>query len=142
MKATKKAQQVNESAGFEKIQINDDGQVVDERQLLKAGLNVVKNESNREKYVKSYQLQHRVPFESRTRTQIQARRQLQTEKIMQQIEDDEQNRAIEDQKQRDNITQQYKSRKTESSISSARERYLARKQAARLGEDLNRKSTS
>jgi coiled-coil domain-containing protein 55 len=139
MIASKRALEMNESAGYEKIKVNDDGQVVDERQLLNAGLNIVKKPTiRRDDYVKTSRLHLQTPFNMR-RPQSQSKRQQQTGEVIRQMQENERKKVMEVQRQKEDIIQQSKSRKTQDSISSARERYLARKREAQEQQDPRRK---
>jgi hypothetical protein len=118
-----------------KITVNEDGQIVDKRQLLKGGLNVgakKQAEVNREKT--------RLAAESSRQGQASrgvyaaggknAMRERQSRMIEAQLEESLKRAREEEDEERKKVEVSSKSRKTEADISSAKERYLARKKAA------------
>lgn len=123
------AKELNEKGAS--VAINEDGQVVDKRQLLKGGLNLgakqkeaVRRETDR-------------PAERGRRevtgAQIgrkQAMRERQSRMLAEQLEQSMKRSREDEETQRQEVERASKSRKTEGEISSAKERYLARKRAA------------
>ncbi|OIW33572.1 hypothetical protein CONLIGDRAFT_628482 [Coniochaeta ligniaria NRRL 30616] len=117
-----------------KITINEDGQIVDKRELLQGGLNVgakKKAEALREK--------SRLAAGQGTQQQgkggvyvggKQAMRERQTRMLEAQLEESLKRAREEEEEEAKKIELVAKSRKTEADISSAKERYLARKRAA------------
>ncbi|KAL5003391.1 coiled-coil domain-containing protein 55-domain containing protein [Aspergillus recurvatus] len=113
------------------IAVNDDGQVVDKRQLLSAGLNVAPKPKNA------------APGAARTapgagagpRSRVDPRqtagragqRARQTEMIAQQLEEQERQRQEAEAARQKEIAERSRSKKSTTEVSSARERYLARK---------------
>ncbi|KAG8156691.1 hypothetical protein KVR01_013482 [Diaporthe batatas] len=126
-----KAREINAKGGS--VIVNEDGEVVDKRQLLKGGLNLgakKKPEAPKDQGRSS---------DSRSRDQSrghfasggkQAMRERQTRMLEEQLEQSLKRAREEEEEERKKVEQETKSRKTESDISSAKERYLARKRAA------------
>lgn len=116
------------------IALNEDGQVVDKRQLLKGGLNVgskKKQESAQNRDAE--RAQDRSDRRHITGAQVggrQAMRERQSRMLAEQLEQSMKRNREESEAQRAEVEQAAKSRKTEGEISSAKERYLARKKAA------------
>ncbi|KAG6007089.1 hypothetical protein E4U21_006351 [Claviceps maximensis] len=123
------ARELNEKGAS--VAVNEDGQVVDKRQLLKGGLNVS---------VKKKQDVKRDAFQSREREtksangmqfgKKQAMRERQTRMMEEQLEQSLKRSREAEEAQREEVERASKSRKTETEIMSAKERYLARKKAA------------
>lgn len=117
------------------IHINEEGQITDKRQLLSAGLNVAPavggsgpsasdhlktaNQKGREN---AYQAGGRYD-----RNDQRSMRERQTRMLEQQLEESNKRKREEEDEERKRLEEKSKSRKTEGDISSARERYLARK---------------
>ncbi|KAL7626877.1 hypothetical protein AAE478_003651 [Parahypoxylon ruwenzoriense] len=126
------AREINEKGGS--IAINEDGQVVDKRDLLKGGLNLSatkKQESRRE----TGRGPDRRDEREHSRGFIgtggkQAMRERQTRMLEAQLEQALKRSIDDDEEERQKVERASKSRKTESDVSSARERYLARKRKA------------
>ncbi|KAF1830899.1 hypothetical protein BDW02DRAFT_461931, partial [Decorospora gaudefroyi] len=111
--------------------LNDEGQVADKRQLLSAGLNIVAKPkpvsistagSSEKPYTPSAHLGGK--------RGNNAQRDRQTQMVAQQIEAANKRKADEEAEERAKLEHARKSQKTESDISSAKERYLARKREA------------
>lgn len=131
------AREINEKTGKEAISVNDEGQVVDKRQLLKGGLNIVP----KAKPVPSAAERDRADraaAEARARASgpvgagggRQAQRERQTRMLEAQLEQATK-RALEDEEvEREKVERAAKTRKTEGEIMSAKERYLQRKKEA------------
>lgn len=129
---TKKAREINARGGS--VIVNEDGEVVDKRQLLKGGLNL-----GAKKKQGAPKDQGRSSSDARPRDQSrghfasggkQAMRERQTRMLEEQLEQSLKRAREEEEEERKKVEQETKSRKTESDISSAKERYLARKRAA------------
>ena len=131
-KLADEARQINAKLGTEAVIINDEGEVVDKRQLLKGGLNV------RPK-AKAEQQIGRSDYQA----ECEARKATQRDKIKEREARQRQQRIIEEQyamtKKRaadaevdreEEIRLRVKSKKTTEEVLGARERYLARKKAA------------
>ncbi|UPK90674.1 hypothetical protein LCI18_001609 [Fusarium solani-melongenae] len=122
------AQELNEKGA--EVAINEEGQVVDKRQLLRGGLNVgAKKESTQREADRQAERPQRVV----TGQQIgrrQAQRERQSRMLAEQLEQSMKRSREEEASQREEVERAAKSRKTEGEISSAKERYLARKRAA------------
>ncbi|KAL6924538.1 hypothetical protein ACHAPO_003758 [Fusarium lateritium] len=113
------------------VAINEDGQVVDKRQLLRGGLNV--GVKKKESTQHDSERQAELPRKEATNHQFgrrQAQRERQTRMMEQQLEESMKRSRDEEAAQREEVERAAKSRKTEGEISSAKERYLARKRAA------------
>ena len=113
------------------IVVNDDGEVVDKRQLLSAGLNVAKKpKSTKEGEEKSTQSGPKPAEYSRSaaaNTARQSQRERQTRMMAVQLEEMAQKQAQEEAEEQKAIEEKARSQKTGSEILSAKERYLARK---------------
>ncbi|KAI1500709.1 coiled-coil domain-containing protein 55-domain containing protein [Biscogniauxia marginata] len=126
------AREINEKGGS--IAINEDGQVVDKRELLKGGLNLGarKKPEPRKDTTKG---PDRKDNHDQARGFVgsggkQAMRERQTRMLEAQLEQALKRSLEEEEEERQKVERATKSRKTESDISSARERYLARKREA------------
>ncbi|KJZ74096.1 hypothetical protein HIM_06545 [Hirsutella minnesotensis 3608] len=127
------ARELNEKGAS--VAVNEDGQVVDKRQLLKGGLNVgakKKHEAQRDDddagWPRHGEQQRRAGNAQVDRKQ--AMRERQSRMMEEQLEQSLKRSREAEQAQREELERTAKSRKTEGEISSARERYLARKRAA------------
>ncbi|KAK0711129.1 coiled-coil domain-containing protein 55-domain containing protein [Lasiosphaeris hirsuta] len=133
--ATERAREINAQGG--NIVINDDGEVVDKRQLLKGGLNVAPKKKV-EVQQDEVRLAARGPGNAGVSTKgvfnigggKNAMRGRQTRMLEAQLEETLKRSREEADEERAKVELVSKSRKTDSDISSARERYLARKKAA------------
>ncbi|OHF00156.1 coiled-coil domain-containing protein 55 [Colletotrichum orchidophilum] len=126
------AQEINQKGGA--VVVNEDGQVVDKRQLLRGGLNVgAKKEAQvREEAAR--------PRESRPERGAGtgfvgsggkgAMRERQTRMLEAQLEAALKRSREEEEAEREKVERVTKTRKTDGEISSAKERYLARKREA------------
>ncbi len=113
--------------------VNDEGQVVDKRQLLSAGLNV----APKPKPAPSVKSSSNVSSRPDVQTQFQGRggpkqamRERQTRMLEAQLEQVTKRALDDEEESRRELERAAKSRKTESEIGSARERYLQRKREA------------
>ncbi|KAI2642852.1 coiled-coil domain-containing protein 55-domain containing protein [Xylaria nigripes] len=127
------AREINEMGGS--IAINEDGQVVDKRELLKGGLNV----APKKKADSLKETQQRGPDRRDGREQArgffgsggkQGMRERQTRMLEAQLEQSLKRSLKQEEEERQAMERSVKSRKTETDISSAKERYLARKKLA------------
>ncbi|KAL2213417.1 hypothetical protein CC79DRAFT_1316226 [Sarocladium strictum] len=122
------------------IVMNDDGEVVDKRQLLQGGLNVAastkkkaeaaKEEANRYKAERQQNQKPGVQIGNR-----QAQRERQSRMLAEQLEESLKRTRVEEEAERLEVERRNKSQKTEGEISSAKERYLARKKAAEAAKN-------
>ncbi|KAI4862909.1 hypothetical protein F4820DRAFT_395751 [Hypoxylon rubiginosum] len=126
------AREINQKGGT--IAINEDGQVVDKRELLRGGLNlnVAKKQEPRNQPGKG---PDRRDDRDKSRGFVgsggkQAMRERQTRMLEAQLEQSLKRSMEEEEEERQKVERVSKSRKTESDVSSARERYLARKKEA------------
>ncbi|KAI6091101.1 coiled-coil domain-containing protein 55-domain containing protein [Hypoxylon rubiginosum] len=126
------AREINQKGGA--IAINEDGQVVDKRELLKGGLNLgaVKKQEPRNQPGRGSDNR-----DDRGKSQgfvgaggKQAMRERQTRMLEAQLEQSLKRSMEEEEEEKQKVERASKSRKTESDVSSARERYLARKREA------------
>ncbi|GFP52233.1 hypothetical protein ACSS6W_003740 [Trichoderma asperelloides] len=125
----KVAQELNEKGAS--ISVNEDGQVVDKRQLLKGGLNVgakKKVEAQREAD-RPVEKEHR-EITGQQLGRKQAMRERQSRMLADQLEASLKRSREATEAKREEVERAAKTRKTEGEISSAKERYLARKRAA------------
>ncbi|KAI6358323.1 hypothetical protein MCOR25_007365 [Pyricularia grisea] len=128
------ARELNEKGAA--VAINDDGQVVDKRQLLKGGLNLgakkkteVKKDDDRDRRDERDRQAHGSSRGYFGGGGKQAMRDRQSRMMEAQYEQALKRSREEAEEERKKIELVSKSRKTESDISSAKERYLARKRA-------------
>lgn len=133
--ATERAREINAQGG--NVLINDDGEVVDKRQLLKGGLNVApkkKAEVQQEKARQQEKAKSNGPSQGSRGVYApggkQAMRERQTRMLEAQLEETLKRSRQEEAEETAKIELATKSRKTEADVSSAKERYLARKRAA------------
>ncbi|XXH05058.1 protein translocase subunit [Hypoxylon texense] len=126
------AREINQKGGT--IAINEDGQVVDKRELLRGGLNLnaAKKQEPRNQPGKGADRR-----DDRGKSQgfvgaggKQAMRERQTRMLEAQLEQSLKRSMEEEEEEKQKVERASKSRKTESDVSSARERYLARKREA------------
>jgi coiled-coil domain-containing protein 55 len=137
------AKEINAMGG--NVLVNEDGEVVDKRQLLKGGLNVsakkqAELERERERKRAAEEAAERARREAREREARnravyaeggkRAMLERQARMLEQQLEESRKRAREEAEQEAARLQMSTKSRKTEAEISSARERYLARKRAA------------
>ena len=113
------------------VAVNEDGQVVDKRQLLKSGLNLgaKKKETPRPEANRPAERERK----EANGVQIgrkQVMRERQSRMMAEQLEQSMKRSREDEEAQREEVERAAKSRKTDGEISSAKERYLARKRAA------------
>jgi coiled-coil domain-containing protein 55 len=128
------AREINEKAGGN-IAINDEGQVVDKRQLLKGGLNVVAKPktaamANSSRDGASMSDRNRGSGPVGAGGGKQAMRERQSRMMEAQLEQATKRALEEDEEERAKVERASKSQKTEGDIMSAKERYLQRKREA------------
>lgn len=127
------AQQAREmNAQGAKVIINDEGQVADKRQLLSAGLNIAPKPKPSTNGQLAAHLQRGAGMQAnRGRNDAQrATRERQTRMMEAQLEQATKRAAEDEAEERVKIERAAKSRKTESDVSGAKERYLQRKREA------------
>ncbi|PSN74000.1 hypothetical protein BS50DRAFT_467815, partial [Corynespora cassiicola Philippines] len=111
----------------QKVVLNEEGQVVDRRELLQAGLNIVakpKSTSNTSANQKPATAQPKYQGRSAVQRGVRER---QTQMISEQIEQAAKRKAEEEAEELAKLQQANKSQKTSDDIKSAKERYLERK---------------
>lgn len=123
------AAELNEKGAH--IVVNDEGEVVDKRQLLSAGLNITRKPKTKQSQQPAADASTSRPSEyyrsSTAQNAREAQRQRQTRMIEQQIEQMAAQAKVEEDAEIRAQEDKAKSRKTQAEIGSARERYLARK---------------
>ena len=124
-----KAEELNAQGAH--IAINDEGQVVDKRQLLSAGLNAAPKPKQQPSAATaaagSRASAPRSRFQSEQQNARAGQRARQTEMIASQLEERAQQEEAAEAARQKEIAERSRSRKTEGDVSSAKERYLARK---------------
>jgi hypothetical protein len=134
--AAERAKEINAMGG--NVLVNEEGEVVDKRQLLKGGLNVgakKKAEVQQEREKQAQAAAARVGAGAQGKGVYaaggkQAMRERQTRMLEAQLEESLKRSRQEEEEEAAKVQLASKSRKTEADISSAKERYLARKRAA------------
>ena len=126
------ARRLNAELGEEVIAINDDGEVVDKRQLLKGGLNV---KPKPKPQLQTGKTQYEQEYEARREAQRNVHkereaRERQRRVIEEQYELKRKRAQDEEKAKEEELMLRVKSKKTSDEVMSARERYLARKNAA------------
>ena len=126
---TKLAEKLKEKGAH--IIVNDDGEIVDKRQLLSAGLNVAKKPKPAPEAVDRAASSgpKRVDYSKSEAANAarQSQRERQTRMMAAQLEEIAQRQAQQEAEEQKAIEEKAKSQKTGSDILSAKERYLARK---------------
>ncbi|ETS80004.1 hypothetical protein PFICI_07533 [Pestalotiopsis fici W106-1] len=128
--ATDRARELNAKGGS--IAINEDGDVVDKRELLKGGLNLgaKKKPEVRQAEKRTEQKDDRSSRGNFGAGGKNAMRERQSRMMEAQLEQALKRSLEAEEEEREQVERAAKSRKTETEISSAKERYLARKKAA------------
>ncbi|PSR94263.1 coiled-coil domain-containing protein 55-domain containing protein [Coniella lustricola] len=126
------AKELNAKGG--KVAVNEDGEVVDKRELLRGGLNLGAKKKQEPKETIQFTSSSRSKDQS-TKAYLgsggkQAMRDRQTRMMEAQLEESLKRAREEEDEERKKVEQAAKSQKTTTDISSAKERYLARKRAA------------
>jgi hypothetical protein len=127
------AREINEQGAD--IAINDEGQVVDRRQLLKGGLNIIPKAksataSNTARDANARSERQQGPKFVGAGGGKQAMRERQSRMMETQLEQATKRALEEEEEEKQKVERAAKSRKTEGEIMSAKERYLARKREA------------
>ncbi|TWU73638.1 hypothetical protein ED733_003160 [Metarhizium rileyi] len=123
------ARKMNEKGAS--VAVNEDGQVVDKRQLLRGGLNVgAKKKEGAQREAERPKEPERRSMNGAQFGRKQAMRERQTRMMEEQLEQSLKRSREAEEAQREQVERAAKSQKTEGEISSAKERYLARKRAA------------
>lgn len=128
-----RAREINEKGGT--ITINEDGQVVDKRELLRGGLNLGARKNPEEARGDAGRGADRRDEREQARGFVgsggkQAMRERQTRMLEAQLEQTLKRSLEQEEEEQQKVERAAKSRKTETDISSAKERYLARKKQA------------
>lgn len=112
-----------------KVAVNDEGQVVDKRQLLSAGLNVAPKPKRQPSAAPRGETRPAAvrPRDTGFQTGRAGQRARQTEMIAQQLEDQARQEEEAEAARQKEIAERSRSQRTEKDVSSAKERYLARK---------------
>jgi coiled-coil domain-containing protein 55 len=129
------ARRINAELGTEAVAVNDEGEVVDKRQLLKGGLNVFAPKQAPQVAHSEYQ-EH---YEARRASEKQKIRERESQvrqkrAVEEQYESVKKRAADEEAEREEEIRLRAKSKKTGDEVMGARERYLARKKAAAAGK--------
>ena len=134
-KLADEAREVNAKLGTDAVLINDEGEVVDKRQLLKGGLNVRPKAKEAEPVAKStYQSEYEAKKAAQRNVQKEREaRQRQQRQIEDQLEQRRKRALDEEAEREEEMKLRAKSKKTSEDVMGARERYLARKKAAAQG---------
>ncbi|GAB1320571.1 Nuclear speckle splicing regulatory protein 1 N-terminal domain-containing protein [Madurella fahalii] len=137
--AAERAREINAMGG--NVLVNEDGEVVDKRQLLKGGLNVAAKKKAEVQMERERQAAAAAAAASKAGSGHQSKgvyaaggkqamRERQTRMLEAQLEETLKRSRQEEEEEMAKVQLASKSRKTEAEISSAKERYLARKRAA------------
>jgi coiled-coil domain-containing protein 55 len=129
-KLADQARRINQQLGMEAIDVNDEGEVVDKRQLLKGGLNVLAKKPSAQVSRSEYE----VEYEARRATERQNLRERESQArlrraVEEQYAQTKKRVADEELQMEEEIRLRAKSKKTEGEVMGARERYLLRKKA-------------
>ena len=133
-KLADEAKKLNAQLGTEVVLLNDDGQVVDKRQLLKGGLNILPKEkpvqqASRSNYQAEYEARRAAGRDKLKEREARQRQQV----IEEQYAMTKKRAADVEAEKEEELRLRAKSKKTSNEVMGARERYLARKQAAAQG---------
>jgi coiled-coil domain-containing protein 55 len=112
------------------VVLNEDGQIVDKRQLLTAGLNIIKKPKSAGTPTTNASIAARPLVFQGKGSDPKARRERESRMLEAQLEQATKRAADEEAEEQRKLEHAAKSRKTEGEIGSAKERYLARKKAA------------
>lgn len=134
-KLADEARELNAKLGSEAVLINDEGEVVDKRQLLKGGLNIRPKEPSAQPVAQSnYQSEYEARRNSnRDKVRERESRDRQRKLIEEQYAMTKKRAAEEEAEKEEELKLRAKSKKTSNEVMGARERYLARKQTAAQG---------
>lgn len=115
------------------VHVNDEGLITDKRQLLSAGLNIGTTGQGADKrnadHLRTQARPAQNAFQGKRNDQ-KAMRERQTKMLEEQLAESSKRAADEEAEEQRKLEHASKSRKTESDVSSAKERYLARKREA------------
>ena len=131
-KLADEAREINAKLGEDAVLINDEGEVVDKRQLLKGGLNVRPKAKQETPIAKSsYQTEYEArKAAQRNQHKEREARQRQQRAVEEQLEARKKRALDEEAERQEELKLRAKSKKTSDEVMGARERYLARKKAA------------
>jgi hypothetical protein len=134
-KLADEAREINTKLGTDAVLINDEGEVVDKRQLLKSGLNVLPKAKAEVQEIRS---KYQSEYEARRAAQRDQNKEREARKRQQQVVEEQyemtKKRARDEEAEKEEeLKLRAKSKKTTDEVMSARERYLARKAAAAQG---------
>lgn len=124
------ARMINRDAGYDKVKINDEGELVDDRQVLGGGLNVVSTKKRSSTH-DSRTIHSQEGFSSgrMNKTSFRSRTQ-QTARIMEDMREHQQKERQAKEDQLSKLADTFTQKKTSvDAVAGARERYLARKKA-------------
>jgi coiled-coil domain-containing protein 55 len=134
-KMADEAREINTKLGTDAVLINDEGEVVDKRQLLKSGLNV---RPKAKPDIKSTQPDYKSEYEKRRAAQRDQGKERDARRRQQEVVKDQYETSLkrardEESEKEEELKLRAKSKKTTDDVLSAKERYLARKAAAAQG---------
>lgn len=112
------------------VTLNEAGEIADKRQLLSAGLNIVAKPKSTASKAADASKPAASPLTYQPKASKHAQRERQTQMIAEQIEVANKRKADEEAEEQAKLLHAAKSQKTETEISSAKERYLQRKREA------------
>lgn len=120
------------------VHINEEGQIVDKRELLSAGLNVAPSGKSKDgrgsDHLKTSARNNQSAFPVRNDGGKQAQRERQSRMMEEQLAAQSKRAREEEEEERKKVESAAKSAKTEKDVSDAKARYLARKAAKERGE--------
>ena len=120
------------------VHINEEGQIVDKRELLSAGLNVASSGKSKDgrgsDHLKTSARNNLSAFPVRNDGGKQAQRERQSRMVEEQLAAQTKRAREEEEEERRKVESAAKSAKTEKDVSDAKARYLARKAAKERGE--------
>ena len=120
------------------VLVNEEGQIVDKRELLSAGLNVAPSGTSKDgrgsDHLKTATRSTQSAFSARNDGGKQAQRERQSRMMEEQLAAQTKRAREEEEEERKKVENAAKSAKTEKDVSDAKARYLARKAAKERGE--------
>lgn len=120
------------------VHLNEEGQVVDKRELLSAGLNVIPSGKSKDArgadHLRTSARSNQSAFSNRDFASQQAQRERQSRMLEEQLVASAKRRREEEEEQRVKEERESKSKKTDKDVGDAKARYLARKAARERGE--------
>lgn len=126
-----KAKQINEEAGYQKVRVNDNGEIVDEKEAFGAGLNIVSKKStlpslNQRRHASNSKITKDTASASSSSKRPQQNHH--SRELNSQLQEHNESQKRKENESRENLVSNMKSTKADlQAISSARERYLERK---------------